>query len=385
MPTNKTAFLQVTIEYHVLGALDGITPAPPISLDPTSPLFVDADERGIRVVPVEGGLGLIDPDLLVGGTQGDRCIPWIYLDANGLAGDPAAQFSVVDVEPEPGIDVPAGQIAPRFLTGGVPTFFSRKGTLVPQGSNIGVFGYRAGLEKIVRINIVAPRDSLEWAAIQEACCCSDQPCPDLPEITSASITDYTVGTSVDFTVTGSNLGVGGALRFAPLDYFLVDGDSNGFIPLQIVSQVTKNSVVLRLFTTDAPEGTYTTIARNPFDQDCSNAAQTPPVTISVTNVVVCPDVGAVSGDTIVADGSSNNEITLTGENFGSAMNPNVADVTLTGPGGSLTVDSITIVSDTSIDVVFDADAGTGTYALTVFPTNAACDPVVFPSVVTVTP
>lgn len=384
MPSNKTAFLQVTIEYHVLGALDGITPAPPISIDPESPIFVPGDERGIRVVDVPGSLGLIDPDLLVGGTQGDRCIPWIYLDSNGIAGDIASQFSVLDVVAESGIDVPAGQISPRFMTAGLPTFFSRNGTLVPQGSDIGIFGYPAGVEKIVRINIVAPRDSLEWAAIQEACCCSDQPCDDDIIIASASITDYTVGTSIDFTITGSNLGVGGPLNFVPLDYFLVDGDTGGFIPLQIVAQNTQNAAILRLFTTDAPSGTYTIIARNPFDQACHNAAQVAPVQITVSAILVCPEADSVSGDTVVVSGTPNNTITITGDNFGSDLNPNVADVTITGPGGSLTVDSFTIVSNTQIDVVYDADATPGDYTITLFPAAESCDEVTLPASITIT-
>ena len=47
-------FEDLTIEYHVLGALDGTTLAPDIDLDPASPGYNEPDERGIHIVEVPG-------------------------------------------------------------------------------------------------------------------------------------------------------------------------------------------------------------------------------------------------------------------------------------------------------------------------------------------
>lgn len=386
-PSRRPPFLQVTIEYRVLGELDGLTPAPNVSLDPDSPDFVPQDERGIRVVNVEGNLGLIDPDLNGGGTQGSRCIPWVYLDTNGVVGAMDSQFGVVDVVPEPGIMVPSGQISPRFATGGLPDFFSRKPTIVPQGSALGIFGYPAGgAEKIVRLNIVAPDDPLEWADIQHACCCADFPCPEPPPtVSTISINQYEVGQTVEFDITGTALGVGTPESFVPLNYAFVDADTGGMIPAELVAQTTLTEARLRISSQNAPAGTYTLLARDPFEPDCSNVGQETPVSIQVTEApMTCPTAASVAGDTQVVSASQNNVVVITGTNFGTGNNPNVDAVTISNGGGMLTVNSFTVVNDTELSVNFDADNTPGLYNIDIVPVNAQCPDVQLANAIEVT-
>ncbi len=201
----RVPFQQVTIEYRVMGELDGETLAPDVQLDPTQSDY-EIDDRGIHVVDVPGNLGLIDPDFIGPAVQGDRCIPWVYIDSPA-AGVAASNFSVVDNTPNDlGVPVPALQLL-RFATLGLPVFYSDHPTTIPQGSALAVMGYPSGEEKIVRINVVAPQDAEEYAAVIEACCCSADLCEEPPSIQSFSgpAVSFVPGTS-QYVFTGTNVG-----------------------------------------------------------------------------------------------------------------------------------------------------------------------------------
>ena len=310
-------FQQVTVEYVVQGNLDGSTPAPPVSFDPSSEDYVEPDERGIRVVQVEGDLGVIDPDFNSGGAQGDRCVPWVYLDTNGVGGDIKSRFEVVDVQEEEGVSVPKAQLSPRFSTGGLAVFYAEKGTHIPQGSALSIFGYFGDGQKIVRVNVVAPSSALEEAKIKEACCCTNRPCGPIPGldsfITSISDTFFTlegesqveiegVGLFTSRPTDGHDEGVPGT-EWYPWNFAWVGVNNDGYIPTTTTGfRLLPDGSSLTEATFVPPEGIpagqYQLIGFDPFDPDCNTADQDPPLPIATFDASppVCPEVTALSGD-----------------------------------------------------------------------------------------
>ncbi len=398
MPASRRIpFQQITVEYRVLGALDGVTPAPVVNFsDPNGDDFVAPNEQGVRVVEVEGNLGLIDPDFNGGAAQGDRCIPWVYLDTDGVAGEADAQFAVLDNVPEEGILTPAAQVAPRFATGGTDVFFSERPTEVPQGSVLGVTGYPSGGRvKIVRVNVVVPSDPLEWAEIQKACCCveASSPC-EPPDITTVDTLTGQTGVPQQFVITGESLGSGPDMDFIPLKYMFVpnpDGvDPSMTPPIQgtVIDNPDKQNATVEV--TFAQPGEYVLQAFDPTSPDCNTASNPDfdPLNATIVVEVLCPtgDV-PITGDVAPVIGSVNNTVSIAGTNFGSAGSPNVVAARIFNAANvELTVNSISISSDTLLDLDFDADGPLGLYSIELTPADEVnCDPVVLADQITVSP
>jgi hypothetical protein len=397
-------FQQMTVEYIVEGELDGVTPAPPVSIDPTSDDYVAPDDRGIRVVRVPGNLGLIDPDFNGLGAQGDRCIPWVYLDTDGIAGAPQSGFAVFDVQQEDGFTTPLNQQVPRFSIGGIPTFFSEKPTHIPQGSALGVGFYPAGGEKIVRINVVAPNTALEEAKIKEACCCANRPCPPTPppQITG-------LGAGFFPTEGESRTEVDGFFLFGvrpptsptenpndntyPYDFYWVGVDTEDTLPTETVGYSVNpdGSTVVEVTFTPTPNfeaGLYRLVGFDPFDPDCNTADEEDPPTAQFDpNPPVCPTVFAIDGDTgFVVGGTSGLAITLGGTNLGTIIGGASFTASLDRsfppsppfPPASLPISSVVVtVDEVAATVNFDATFDEGDYTLTLTPLTPGCPPIVF--------
>ena len=125
----------LTVQYDV-ESIDGVTPSKPFSRDPTSETFIAPNAEGIYVVK-QGAVGLIDPDLGVGGSMGDRFIPWIEVCRDA---PDTVEIAIVDGEdPDKLLEVVEGPTAvtptsPLYLT----QFFR-----CPQG---GLIRIRSGLD-----------------------------------------------------------------------------------------------------------------------------------------------------------------------------------------------------------------------------------------------
>lgn len=94
----------LTVQY-LATSLDGATPSIPFSTDSGNPDFIPPNPSGIYVVPRAGvevpALGLIDPDQGVGGSMGDRFIPWMSVFVDVAT---TVTISIVDAE-DPGADL----------------------------------------------------------------------------------------------------------------------------------------------------------------------------------------------------------------------------------------------------------------------------------------
>jgi hypothetical protein len=164
MGTNRPTTLQsITVEYTVTGSLDGTTLAPEVIIDQNDPNRTRFDQ-GAQIYlpdPVES-LGLIDPDLLLGGSIGPRCIPFLTLDTTetGLAG---AALDVVAVRADPGDVFLQKQI--RDLDGVAGPVYIEDNFNVAQGSNLRLSGYVAGAEPIrVRVSVMVIQSCAELGA-----------------------------------------------------------------------------------------------------------------------------------------------------------------------------------------------------------------------------
>lgn len=145
----------LTVQYDGVTDLDGVTPSVAFSRDPTSPDYIEPDASGIYHVPQNGPLGLVDPDLGVGGSMGDRWISWLE-----LAPEVASTISVATVDgEEPTLQLAA--IEPAQLVASV--LFRNTRFRCPQGGLIRLGG-TAGAATKVRLRI-----SLE----PETCCDPD--------------------------------------------------------------------------------------------------------------------------------------------------------------------------------------------------------------------
>jgi len=148
----------LTVEYVVSGSLDGTTPAPPIVTDQGADDSTPFDpENQIYRVEVEN-LGLIDPDLGVGGSIGARCIPFLWIDTTALGAVGASVDVVGIVEDDAKLQTEVESLVGK--AGG----YLADGFMVPQGSAIRLSGFTAGAEPIVvRVSILVPEGCLDFA------------------------------------------------------------------------------------------------------------------------------------------------------------------------------------------------------------------------------
>jgi hypothetical protein len=162
-----------TIEYQVPGLVDGVTPAPPVSFDPESPLYKAPEPDGVvrftadEITQLTGGnLGLFDPDFGVGGTFADRFLHMIEVRTGGAGA--AATISVVDAR-DPNLAGMEEILAPAAEA----DFYRDTCVFVPQGAALGLAGFNAvpGQPVVIRINVVAWGSMEDYAHLLEQCCC----------------------------------------------------------------------------------------------------------------------------------------------------------------------------------------------------------------------
>ena len=387
----RVPFQQVTIEYRVVGDLDGLTLGPNVVLDPNDPAYNEPDDRGIHVVDVPGNLGLIDPDLIGAAAQGDRCIPWVYLDTGGVGGAPGSLISVLDnVERNQGVPVPTEQRA-KFFTAGSPLFYSDRPTSVPQGSVLGIIGYGGGSVKIFRINIVAPQGALEFAAILEACCCADEPCDNPPVLTTADQIVVFFPGSTDVQFTGANLNPGGQgvqINMIQTADSLGEPETGGFVQGTYQGGTANQADVNFNPGPNIDPGTYVATAFDPADPSCNNAGFPSPTIIFWP--AGCPFVDDPQGGLPVntPEGGPTN-FQLSGQNFGTNLSPNVASVRFVSQqsGDDLSNVAFDTINDTTLDFTVtptDPPDAFGLYDLIITPVDAGCPEQKITGVINVT-
>lgn len=169
-----------TVEYEVPVAVDGVTPAPSFSSDPTSPNFKEADPDGVvrftaaQMLELTGGrLGVIDPDFGIGGTFADRFLHMVEVRTSG--GGAAATIAVVDARD----DALAGQeeiLAPSLEA----DFYTDDCVFVPQGSALALSGFTPilGAPVVIRVNVVAWGSIEDYALLISQCCCENATAPE---------------------------------------------------------------------------------------------------------------------------------------------------------------------------------------------------------------
>ena len=164
-----------TVEYEVPIAVDGTTPAPTFSFDPSSPNFKEADADGIvrftaeEMLALTGGrLGVIDPDFDVGGTFSDRFLHMIEVRTSG--GGAAATIAVVDARD----DALAGQ-EEILASSPEADFYTDDCVFVPQGSALALAGFTPipDVPVVIRINVVVWGSIEDYATLLNQCCCEN--------------------------------------------------------------------------------------------------------------------------------------------------------------------------------------------------------------------
>jgi hypothetical protein len=154
----KQALQSITIEYVVSGALDGTTPAPRIVIDQSDDDATPFD-RDAQIYRVEvDNLGLIDPDLGMGGSIGARCVPFLWIDTEET-GSAQASLDVVGIVG----DEAKLQRQVADLSGKAGGYFEEN-FMVGQGAAVRVAGFTAGAEPIVvRLTVNVPHGCSDFS------------------------------------------------------------------------------------------------------------------------------------------------------------------------------------------------------------------------------
>jgi hypothetical protein len=151
---------QITLQYHVTGALNGSTPAPPFTLDPGSSDYVAPSENGVYEFDVSGNLGVLEVPFYGGVADGYRMISAFWL-SSGVAGAADAVLDIYDRNSE--------AFVTRIASLATSASFYRKGILIPQGTRLVVSGFAASaIRKVIRYNILVPATNDDFAALQRA-------------------------------------------------------------------------------------------------------------------------------------------------------------------------------------------------------------------------
>lgn len=154
-----------TLEFLVEGSLDGSTVGPPIKAPARN-----NNPQGLYVLPIEGDIGLIDPDYIVPseapfGVTGNRAISWFWLESP-IPGDAGAALEVVDAVD--GTIAVQEQIADLS---GLTTFYLNQPFLVPQGSMLRITGFDNDSGEIIKIRFhVAYLEDDELLELQGVIC-----------------------------------------------------------------------------------------------------------------------------------------------------------------------------------------------------------------------
>jgi hypothetical protein len=262
----------ITLEYVTTGPFDGETIAPVISLDPTSPNYVEPDpvDQIYRLIlPPGQALGLIDLSLAFNGGAGaigDRYVRWI------VTGNTVGSVSFVNGILGVYDDLPR-QLQPlgspllleiiRTLNG-VSGIIDRSCGFVPQGSYLGISGLAAppSGSNIIRLYVQVPQSDWDAALVENSCCCDDgggSPDGDCPVILDISPIEIGVPSTLTIFGTGFREGLAiEAIRNPPdpptpatLGTFsIVDGNT---ATVDVISPTPDGSYTLRIFDPADPE------------------------------------------------------------------------------------------------------------------------------------
>jgi len=277
---SQTNLKTVTLEYSVDGPFDGVTVAPSISLDPTSPNYVEPDpvDRVYKVaLPAGQALGLIDLSLVApheSGGIGDRYVRWVNAGdttqstsfVNGVLGVYDNLFPRLGLADEPLL------LQQVRLVDGFPGFYERACIFVPQGAYLGISGLAAPLQGVnrIRLNVQAPRTDWEGALLEESCCCDSGPipltCPVILSIAPTTIPEPVIPPFTMLTITGTGFRSGLAIeanRNPP--------DSPAVATLEAFTVVTENIATV-VVASPTPPGVYTLTIFDPAQREtCSSS------------------------------------------------------------------------------------------------------------------
>lgn len=143
-----------------------MTPSPEVERGPPDPTPFNPDQQ-IYEPEVVVDLGVIDPDLGVGGSIGPRCIGQLFIDLQGEVAPPGAKVVVAAQR-----DATFTELYGVLDLAGKTTASASRPFVVPQGSVIQMIGVEAGADPIlVRVSIETPADPCmlqAWLALVEA-------------------------------------------------------------------------------------------------------------------------------------------------------------------------------------------------------------------------
>ena len=193
-----------SLEYIVLGSLDGVTPAPSFSVDPNAENYLRPGPDQLYTQVVQN-LGVIDPDFGSGGAQGNRLLTWVWV-YGPTPGAPGAEVAVADAQ---GTELTQQQVID--LAGKTQAYLPRA-QLVPQASRIRVSGMSAapGQPVVVRFNVLVADTVADVLAL---CACAssggDGPAGGIdvqddgaPVVTDAGVLNF-IGAGVTATPNGT--------------------------------------------------------------------------------------------------------------------------------------------------------------------------------------
>lgn len=140
----------LTIDYVVPGLFDGDTPAPVVDIDVDTPTAKEPNSQ-IYVPAVENNLGLIDPDLGIGGSIGPRAITQLLLDFGADVGASGDRVCIL-AEMRDGTFVKVKDVLD--LTG-LSSAFLPAPVVVPQGGLLQI----TGPSGTCRLSVESPKDT----------------------------------------------------------------------------------------------------------------------------------------------------------------------------------------------------------------------------------
>lgn len=257
---------QITLEYRVAVALDGVTPSPVFSVDPSSPDYKAPDPDGIYRFEVDN-LGWIDPDFDVGGTQGDRFLRAALVEGpNAPAGFAGIALLALYTDTDPVTVIFLQDIAE--LTG--TSYRLPKGCFeVPQGAVLGVTGLEGnpGEPVILRISVDVPDSLVEYAEMMQACCCEQGEDECIPTSVSDIAPDFFFPFEVPLTLTVTGSGFVDGVTV--VDVVQAGGFPSPGVDFENVTIVSDTELTLDI--TSAFPGAYDIVVSN--GEGCSSSGQ----------------------------------------------------------------------------------------------------------------
>jgi len=306
----RTNLQTYTLEYITTGAFDGVTVAPQISLDPSSPNYVEPDpvDQVYRVRLEDGqNIGLIDLSLFGGdaGGVGDRYVRWVLAGNTDVATFVDGVLGVYDTTQRDNYDPAAAPLLLELARSinGVEGFYDRSCIMVPQGGYLGISGLppAASGKNVIRFHVQAPRTPWEAALVEESCCCDDggpniaTTCPEILDISPSLFPPLGPADEQLLTIFGTGFRDGLAIQ---AERKPPDAPATANLTEFTVIDENTATVIVEFPT---PPGTYTLTIFDPADpENCSGSGD-----FFTGSLQVCPSVTDVNPQSFVLNSNTN--------------------------------------------------------------------------------